>query len=66
MPSQFLYLGDSAIDMKTAVRAGMLPVGALWGFRPLEELQEHGAQALIDRPMDLLGLFNDSCRPLKE
>jgi phosphoglycolate phosphatase len=57
MPSQFLYLGDSAIDMETAIRAGMFPVGALWGFRPLEELQEHGAQAVIERPMDLLGLL---------
>ncbi len=65
-PSQFLYLGDSAIDMDTAVRAGMFPVGALWGFRPLKELQKHGAQALIDRPMDLLGLVDDSCRPIKE
>ena len=57
-PSRFLYLGDSAIDRETAVRAGMFPVGALWGFRPLEELQEHGAQAVIERPMDLLGLLN--------
>ncbi len=56
-PSRFLYLGDSAIDIETAVRAGMFPVGALWGFRPLEELREHGAQAVIKRPMDLLGLL---------
>ena len=59
-PSQFLYLGDSAIDMDTAVRAGMFPVGALWGFRPLEELQEHGAEAVIQRPVDLLGLLDAS------
>jgi phosphoglycolate phosphatase len=59
-PSRFLYLGDSAIDMKTAVRAGMFPVGALWGFRPLEELREHGAQAVIEHPMDLLGLLDAS------
>lgn len=59
MPSQFLYLGDSAIDMKTAIRADMFPVGALWGFRPLEELQDHGAQAVIEHPMDLLGLLGE-------
>lgn len=53
-PSRFLYLGDSGVDMKTAVGAGMFPVGALWGFRPGEELWEHGAQAVIERPMDLL------------
>lgn len=56
-PSRFLYLGDSAVDMETAVRAGMFPVGALWGFRPLEELWGHGAQAVIHGPMELLGLL---------
>ncbi|NVM22187.1 MAG: HAD family hydrolase [Desulfobacterales bacterium] len=60
--SRFLYLGDSGIDMKTAVRAGMFPVGALWGFRSREELEKHGAQAVIERPMDLLGLL-DSVHP---
>jgi phosphoglycolate phosphatase len=56
-PSRFLYLGDSGIDMETAVRADMFPVGVLWGFRPLEELQEHGARAVIEHPIDLLGLL---------
>ncbi len=56
-PSAFLYLGDSAVDMKTAVRAGMFPVGALWGFRTQEELLEHGAKALIAEPMELLRLL---------
>ncbi|MBW2319352.1 MAG: HAD family hydrolase [Deltaproteobacteria bacterium] len=36
-PSNFIYLGDTAIDMKTAVSAGMFPIGVLWGFRSIEE-----------------------------
>lgn len=59
-PPQFLYLGDSGIDMQTATRAGMFPVGALWGFRSAEELRTHGAQVVIDRPMELLGLLESS------
>lgn len=55
---QFLYLGDSSIDMETATVAGMYAVGALWGFRTLEELQRGGAQALISRPADLLELLD--------
>ncbi len=55
-PAGFLYLGDSATDMQTARAAGMFPVGALWGFRPEEELRDSGAGALIARPADLLGL----------
>jgi phosphoglycolate phosphatase len=57
-PSHFLYLGDTAIDMKTAVSAGMFPVGVLWGFRPLTELKENGACAVIEEPMALLDIIN--------
>jgi phosphoglycolate phosphatase len=56
-PARMLYLGDTAIDMQTAVSAGMFPVGALWGFRTREELLENGAKALIHHPRELLGLI---------
>ncbi len=61
-PSGFLYLGDTAIDMKTAIAAGMFPVGVLWGFRPAEELQKSGAQVLLKRPMDIMNLLNTKNR----
>ncbi len=58
MPSQaFVYLGDSDIDMRTAVNAHMLPVGAMWGFRSERELRESGAIRVIGRPTELLELF---------
>jgi phosphoglycolate phosphatase len=53
-PLQTIYLGDTGVDMMTAVRAGMFPVGALWGFRDEKELRENGARAVIDTPGDLL------------
>ncbi len=53
-PYRFLYVGDSGIDMETANRAGMYPVGALWGFRSAEELLAGGAKALIKQPGELL------------
>ena len=56
-PQDFLYLGDTSVDMRTAVAAGMYPVGALWGFRPAAELREGGARALIERPQDILNLL---------
>ena len=55
-PADFLYLGDTNTDMKTAVAAGMFPVGALWGFRTAEELTASGAKTLIANPVDLLAL----------
>jgi phosphoglycolate phosphatase len=53
----FLYLGDTNTDMKTANAAGMYAVGALWGFRPAEELRASGARVLIRTPTELLGLL---------
>jgi phosphoglycolate phosphatase len=58
-PSEFVYLGDSDIDMKTAVAAGMYPVGALWGFRTAEELLEGGAKVLIKHPVELMNLLQN-------
>lgn len=56
-PQEFLYLGDTATDMRTAVSAGMFAVGALWGFRTLEELSDAGAQKLIEHPSEFLMLL---------
>lgn len=54
LPDEFLYVGDTDTDMKTASAAGMYPIGALWGFRSAEELLANGAKALIQHPTDLL------------
>lgn len=51
---EFLYLGDTDVDMQTARAAGMHPVGALWGFRTEEELRAGGAELLAGSPGDLL------------
>jgi phosphoglycolate phosphatase len=58
-PANIFYLGDSDVDMKTAVAAGFYPVGAGWGFRSKEELVKNGAAQVIDYPTDLLKVMND-------
>jgi phosphoglycolate phosphatase len=55
-PERVAYLGDSLVDMRTATTAGMIAVGAAWGFRTPEELMESGATAVIDAPLELLDL----------
>ena len=52
-----LYVGDSDVDMATALNANMHPVGALWGFRSEEELTAAGAADVIAHPTDLLKLL---------
>ncbi len=54
---KFCYLGDTNTDMRTAIAAGMYPVGASWGFRPASELFAHGAKVVIDHPSQLLDLL---------
>ncbi|MFA4965369.1 MAG: HAD-IA family hydrolase [Thermoleophilia bacterium] len=56
-PGRVAYLGDSDTDMLAATAAGMLAVGASWGFRPKRELVESGARVVLDRPLELLGLY---------
>ena len=55
-PARVVYLGDSLVDMRTATAAGMVAVGAAWGFRTPQELMESGAAAVIDAPLELLDL----------
>jgi phosphoglycolate phosphatase len=56
-PADFLYIGDTATDMKTAKAAGMFPVGVLWGFRDAAELSANGAAKLLSKPLELLELL---------
>lgn len=56
-PWEWLYLGDTNTDMRTATAAGMTAVGALWGFRDRKELESSGAQHLVARPEEVLDLL---------
>jgi len=56
-PSEWVYLGDTSTDMRTAHAAGMFAVGVLWGFRDREELLAAGAQQLVARPEEVLRLL---------
>lgn len=49
-----LYIGDTCTDMLTGKSAGVFTVGALWGFRDRAELEEYHADAIIEKPMELI------------
>lgn len=55
-PADILYLGDTATDMRCAISAGMLPVGALWGFRTEAELCQSGAKHVVAHPSQVCSL----------
>lgn len=57
-PGEFVYLGDTDIDMQTANAAGMFSVGVTWGFRPRAELVDNGAKLLVEHPTELIALVS--------
>jgi phosphoglycolate phosphatase len=56
-PARMLLVGDSSIDMETALAAGMTPAGVLWGFRDRDVLEKSGARAVIAAPKDVFALL---------
>lgn len=59
-PQECMYVGDTYTDMRTGKAAGAFTVGALWGFRDREELQDGGADRIAEKPLDLLKLYEES------
>ncbi|MDR2792667.1 MAG: HAD family hydrolase [Treponema sp.] len=53
-PRDTVFLGDSEIDIETALASGCHAVGAGWGFRGYETLVKAGAERIIDKPSDFL------------
>jgi phosphoglycolate phosphatase len=51
-----LYIGDSNVDVYTAHNANLKVVGVTWGFRARSELEEAGADYVVDSPEDILKL----------
>ena len=58
IPEECVLMGDSGVDIQTAVNSGALPVGVKWGFRGEEELRANGAEYIISSPGELLDIIN--------
>lgn len=58
-PDETVYIGDSGVDMQTGKRLGAYTVGVSWGFRPKSELQEQGADVIIDKVDELCKIIVD-------
>jgi phosphoglycolate phosphatase len=51
-PQNIAFLGDMPVDIQTAKNAGMVAMGAAWGFSTKEALQKAGADLIFDTPTD--------------
>lgn len=57
-PAETAFLGDSEVDIKTALNAGMMAVGCAWGYRDPALLVETGAHVLLENPLEIAELFS--------
>ncbi|MCL2044362.1 MAG: HAD family hydrolase [Treponema sp.] len=57
-PHDTIFMGDSEIDMETALNAGCYPLGVSWGFRSRATLEQSGAASIIDRPDEVWNLVS--------
>ncbi len=58
-PQECLLVGDSGMDVATAVNVGCKGIGVLWGFRSREELLANGASYIAEKPQDIIRILKE-------
>lgn len=54
-----VYVGDSEVDIETALNAGIPCISVDWGFRSRALLQEKGAATIVSSADELLHILSD-------
>ena len=52
-PQNVALVGDSVVDIQTAKNAGMIAIGAAWGYGNKKDLQAAGADLIFDSPTEM-------------
>ncbi len=53
-PCEVIFIGDSIYDVLTGKNAGMLSIGAAWGYQSEEMLLEKEPDVLVHKPSDII------------
>ena len=57
VPANVILMGDSEVDMETALSSGCYALGVAWGYRSRQVIMNAGAKRIIERPLELLELL---------
>ncbi|MBR5250120.1 MAG: HAD family hydrolase [Bacteroidales bacterium] len=57
--SEVLYVGDSGVDMQTAIHAGVDVIGVTWGCRPRTELEKFQPNWVVDQAAEIQRIYSD-------
>lgn len=52
-----IFIGDSDVDIKTALNSDMKSIGCTWGFRGREELKAAGATYIVDSAEEIIEII---------
>lgn len=52
-----IYIGDSEVDLQTAINSSLPCISVLWGFRDRDYLIEQGATTFAETPEELVNLL---------
>ncbi|MBI3753218.1 MAG: HAD-IA family hydrolase [Deltaproteobacteria bacterium] len=56
LPGEAVFIGDSRIDVEAGKNAGVIAIGAAYGFRGRQELEEAGADVIVEDIKELISL----------
>ena len=57
--NEVLYVGDSGVDMQTAINAGIEGVGVTWGCRTRQELESFTPHAVVNTCEEILEIVTN-------
>ncbi len=55
---QTIFVGDTSTDILTGKNAGLKTIGVSWGFRSVQELNDNGADFIVNNPQEITELIN--------
>jgi phosphoglycolate phosphatase len=58
-PEECYYVGDTNTDMQTGLGAGLVTIGAAWGFRGRAELESFRPQYVADTPTEVIEIIHE-------
>jgi len=56
-PDRCVLVGDSDVDVDTAINSGMKFIGVKWGYRDEEVLRHAGATAIASTPTEIINII---------
>jgi len=56
-PQDSIYIGDSEVDIATALNSELRCISVSWGYRDRKFLESHNASIIIDKPSNLFNNF---------